>query len=450
MGQGPGILPAGGGEGPGAVGLPRGRGVFRAGAQCPPHLPEQRDTREQAIDLRLALRTALLPSGDFGRILACLREAEALAEALDDPRRLGQVSVFLSNHFYFMGAYDQAIAAAQRALALATAGGDVVLHALANQYLGQSLPAQGDYRRAIDCFGQTVASLEGARRHERFGQVFLPAVSPVPGSPGAMPSWARSPRAEPSGKKGSGLPRRLLTPRASWWPRGGSVCWPSAKATCPGRSPCSNGPWASVRTRTSRSISPWMAAALGAAYTLAGRVADAVPLLTQAMEQTTATERVDLQALCRLSLGEAQLLAGRLEEAHALAERALALAREHQERGHQAYALRLLGEIAARREPRSASRPKPTTARPSPWPRNSACARSRPTATAASAPCMPDRPAGAGPHRAVHRHRPVPCHGHDLLAAPDEAAQKKEGKNEGGRTENGGDPNRYKGTSKGA
>ena len=31
-----------------------------------------------------------------------------------------------------MGAYDQAIAAGQRALALATAGGDVVLQALAN------------------------------------------------------------------------------------------------------------------------------------------------------------------------------------------------------------------------------------------------------------------------------------------------------------------------------
>ena len=45
------------------------------------------------------------------------------------------------------------------------------------------------------------------------------------------------------------------------------------------------------------------------------------------------------------------MLAGHLEEAHALAEHALALAREHQERGHQAYALRLLGEIAARREP---------------------------------------------------------------------------------------------------
>ena len=96
---------------------------------------------------------------------------------------------------------------------------------------------------------------------------------------------------------------------------------------------------------------PWVAAALGAAYSLGGRIADAVSLLTLAMEQATTTETGGFQALCRLPLGEAQLLAGRLEEAQALAERALALAREHQERGHQAYALHLLGEIAAQREP---------------------------------------------------------------------------------------------------
>jgi tetratricopeptide (TPR) repeat protein len=96
---------------------------------------------------------------------------------------------------------------------------------------------------------------------------------------------------------------------------------------------------------------PLVDAALGAAYTLGGRGADAVPLLTQAREQTIATEMSSFQARCRLSLSEAHLLAGRLEEAHALAEGALAHARAHQERGHQAYALRLLGEIAARREP---------------------------------------------------------------------------------------------------
>jgi len=96
---------------------------------------------------------------------------------------------------------------------------------------------------------------------------------------------------------------------------------------------------------------PQIAAALEAAYTLAGRVAEAVPLLTQALAQTMAKERVEEQVRCRLALGEAQMLAGRLEEAHTLAERTLALARAHQERGNEAYALRLLGEIAARREP---------------------------------------------------------------------------------------------------
>jgi tetratricopeptide (TPR) repeat protein len=90
---------------------------------------------------------------------------------------------------------------------------------------------------------------------------------------------------------------------------------------------------------------------LGAAYTLAGHVADAVPLLTQALEQTTATGRGDVQAFCLLALGEAQMLAGHMEEAHTLVEHTLALTRAHQERGNEAYALRLLGDIAARREP---------------------------------------------------------------------------------------------------
>jgi tetratricopeptide (TPR) repeat protein len=96
---------------------------------------------------------------------------------------------------------------------------------------------------------------------------------------------------------------------------------------------------------------PATAVVLGAAYTLAGRVADAVSLLTQAMEQTIAMERVGPKANCSLSLGEAQMQAGRLEEAHALAEQVLGLTRERQERGHEAYALRLLGEIAAHRAP---------------------------------------------------------------------------------------------------
>src|SRR4030095_2535079 len=54
-------------------------GYFEQALSALSHLPEARDPREQAIDLRFALRTALMPSGDFGRILATLHEAEAIA-----------------------------------------------------------------------------------------------------------------------------------------------------------------------------------------------------------------------------------------------------------------------------------------------------------------------------------------------------------------------------------
>src|SRR4030095_1628253 len=96
-------------------------GYFEQALSALTYLPEERDTREEALDLRLALRSALLPSGDAERILAALREAEALAVALDDHRRLGHISGFLSVQFRSMGAYDQSIASAQRALALAVA-----------------------------------------------------------------------------------------------------------------------------------------------------------------------------------------------------------------------------------------------------------------------------------------------------------------------------------------
>ena len=58
-----------------------------------------------------------------------------------------------------------------------------------------------------------------------------------------------------------------------------------------------------------------------------------------------------LLSLFSLPLGEAYMLADHLDEAQALTERVLILARAQQERSRQAYALRLLGEMAERREP---------------------------------------------------------------------------------------------------
>ena len=60
------------------------------------HLPEHRETLEQAIDLRLDIRSALLALGELGAIFDHLREAETLATALDDQRRLGWVCAYMT------------------------------------------------------------------------------------------------------------------------------------------------------------------------------------------------------------------------------------------------------------------------------------------------------------------------------------------------------------------
>src|SRR5262249_3790766 len=93
------------------------------------------------------------------------------------------------------------------------------------------------------------------------------------------------------------------------------------------------------------------AAALGCAYACTGRVAEALPLLEE-VEQRGATMRTTGDQSLRVGyVSEAYLLAGRMQEAVQLAGRALDLARAHKERGHEAWALRLLGEIAAHQDP---------------------------------------------------------------------------------------------------
>jgi tetratricopeptide (TPR) repeat protein len=316
------------------------------------HLPETRATREQAIDLRLVLRPALQPSGEWGRILAVLREAEALAAAIDEPRRLAQVSLFLSVHFRHRGAYEQALSSAQRALALAMAGGEVVLGALANQYLGAAYEAQGDYPRAIDCFRETVAALDAERRRERFGSVFLPAVQSRGHLASCHAELGLFAEGLSFGKEGLQIAEAVAHPASlmfAWW---GIGLLALRQGDLPRALPRLERAMNLCQDADLPLYLHSMAAALGAAYTLSGRITDAMPLLTQAVERSAAMARVDEAARCRLSLGEAQMLAGRLEEAHALAEGTLAHTRAHQERGNEAYALRLLGDIAARREPR--------------------------------------------------------------------------------------------------
>jgi tetratricopeptide (TPR) repeat protein len=228
---------------------------------------------------------------------------------------------------------------------------DAVARAIANLQLGSAYLLQGDYRRAIDCHRQTVASLDGARRYERFGQVFLPAVR--------SRAWLAMCHAELGtfaegralGEEGLQMAEAVAHPASLMVAASelGLLCL--RQGDLPRALPLLERAVGLCQDADLPFYFPWMAPPLGEAYTLAGRLTDAVPLLTQALEQATVMERGDCQVLCSLSLGNAHLLAGSVEEAHALAEQVQVLARTHKARGNEAYALRLLGDITARREP---------------------------------------------------------------------------------------------------
>jgi tetratricopeptide (TPR) repeat protein len=85
---------------------------------------------------------------------------------------------------------------------------------------------------------------------------------------------------------------------------------------------------------------PMVAAVLGHAYAQVGRTGQALPLLEEAVARSGSVPAVTYFA-------EACLLAADRTGAQSAGERALALARRHEERGNEAYALRLLGAIAA-------------------------------------------------------------------------------------------------------
>jgi tetratricopeptide (TPR) repeat protein len=312
------------------------------------HLTDSRDTREQAIDLRLALHTALNLLGDFERILTNLREVETLATVLDDPRRLGWVLRFLSGHFYQRGSPDQAIAIGERALALATAGGEVVLHALVKQSLGNAYEAQGDYRRAIDCHRQAVAALNG-ERHERFGQSILPAVVSLVSLTACHAMLGMFPEGRTLGEEGLRIAEAVNHPASLMFAYRGMGVLSLLQGDLSRAIPLLEHAVGICQEAELLSWFPRTSVMLSGAYTLAGRVTDAVTLLTQAMKQNSAIESIRFEMHCSFRLGEARRLAGHLEEAQTLAERALALARAKQARGIEAYPLWLLGDIAARR-----------------------------------------------------------------------------------------------------
>jgi class 3 adenylate cyclase/tetratricopeptide (TPR) repeat protein len=311
------------------------------------HLPEDRDTLAQAIDLRIELRHALWPLGENERILERLHRAETLAETLGDQRRLARVLSAMGYSFWMLGHPDEVVASNQRALTIATSLGDFALEAAANFALGLAYHDLGEYRRATQLLNSNIASLQGERMYGRFGTAGVTSVLSI-----MALAWCHAELG--SFFEGIALGEEALRIAQA---RDDKLSLMFADLAV-GQLYLRQGDLVRAVPRLERGLAtcrtwdfpswlPWLASRVGAAYTLAGRVAEALPLLEQSVEQAAAMGWKADAAPLAARLSEVYFGAGRFQDASSLAARALDLAVEHRRRGDHVWVLRLLAEIAS-------------------------------------------------------------------------------------------------------
>ena len=326
------------------------------------HLPKVQRTLEHGIDLRIAFEHALLLVGEPSRALEHLLEAERVAEALDDQWRLGWVSNYLSEYFTTVSEHDRALAIGQRALEIGTALGDVTLQVETRLRLGQVYHARGDYRAAVDLLGRNLVSPTAPTPYRK-DESLLATISGQRAKTGLLSAlsrvwlvWCLAELGEFATELCDGQVR-LADSSSSRDPFQLMLACLAAGRLHVRRGDIARALEFLEKCRQAQRLGDfevWAASissTVGYAYLLGGRLDEAVALLTEAIEQANATKSMFGHSLRLAYLGEAVLLMGRTEEALHHARCALEVSRTQQERGHEAYVLRLLAEIAAHQEP---------------------------------------------------------------------------------------------------
>jgi class 3 adenylate cyclase/tetratricopeptide (TPR) repeat protein len=316
-------------------------------------LPDTRETRELGIDLRLDLRMALQPLAELARIIGLLRDAEELAKALGDRQRLARVSVYLSHHFRMVGDFGAARRFAETAQAIATAETpeDPALEVVANYYLGMAHLAVGDHREGEAWLRRSMHPLDRAFALEP-GRMMsgAPAVLARYHLAWSAAEQGRFEEGLASGEQALRLAEGLDHPFSVTLAYQGLGRLYEIKGEFSTAAPLLERGRATAREWNLALLLPIVTAQVGYVYALSGRVADGLSLLREAM---TAHESLGVgvfHSLAVVHFAEACMLADQPEEAFTSAKRALAMTRERGDRGHEAYALRLLAEIAARPE----------------------------------------------------------------------------------------------------
>jgi class 3 adenylate cyclase/tetratricopeptide (TPR) repeat protein len=314
------------------------------------HLPETPETREQEIDVRIELRGSLYPLGEFEKMLSYLREAEAMASAISDSRRLGWVSIHTAEYFRQTGRFAEARTLAEQAVVLGDKLQDVPLQLHASHYLGLACHALGDYRRASEALRAVARSPQAEWRTGAFGGT-------VTASWGAYQAvnlaWLARCLAE-LGEFEEGVAAGRQAVAIAEGPYSLAVASIGLghisliRGDLDAAGPVLEQACSVAREASLTLLRPQATRLLGGVYLLAGRIDEGVALVRAAADEVESRRLLMQQAAVLALLGEACLFADRVDEASTAAQRALTLARERGQRGDAAAALHVLGEAAAR------------------------------------------------------------------------------------------------------
>ena len=357
---------------------------FDQALQALAHLPESGDTRMLALEIRLAVARPLPALGEYGRQLTLLGEAEALARALDDRVRLVRVLALKVNTLNMTGDPDGAIATGRQALALAAALGDSALQEQASHHLGQIYYFLGDFGRAAELLRWNVEAADRASGTPST-EVRIESRAWLARTLSALGAFAEGRRHGEEALRLATLEGRGLTPIIAHGCLGQLYL---AQGELEHTIRVLDQGLALCRASGNRNWLQPIAADLGSAYALQGRLAEGRVLVEEAIRESIRTGLLGYRSRLVAQLSEVCRLAGHGEEAWQHACQALDLARQQKVRGDEALALHQLGTVHAHAAPPMPRRPKPTTSRPWPWPKNSACARSWPTAISGWAGCI--------------------------------------------------------------
>jgi class 3 adenylate cyclase/tetratricopeptide (TPR) repeat protein len=315
------------------------------------HLPQTRETLEQAIDIRLDLRPSLYSLGDPQATIERLREAETLAETLGDQRRLLRIASDVTAYSYMVGDGLRAVETGERALAIAAGLGDFALQVQISNRLGRAYLLLGNYRRAIDFWRWTIASLKGELMYERFGMSNFQASSSRAFLALCCSELGQFNEGIGPAEEGLRLAEALNHPQSIAVAYGCVAHLYVVEGDLNKAIPLAERAVEVCRMKQVVAMFPDVASNLGYAYLHSGRTGEGAALLEESVEAGVKIAQMYNQSARLARLSEAYLLAGRMDAAIESAGRALKLSRDHTERGHEAYTLRLLGEIAARKDP---------------------------------------------------------------------------------------------------